>query len=68
MNNEAMTEREAFSVDEALDRIEAINRRLAEENIPLQEALELYKQGALLAEQCQKHLAGVEKELITLQE
>ena len=26
------------------------------------------EQGALLAEQCQKHLAGVEKELITLQE
>ena len=59
---------DTFNVDEALDRIEAINKRLAEDNIPLNEALDLYRQGAELADRCQKHLEGVEKELITLEE
>ncbi len=68
MHNEELNNTEPFNVDEALDRLEAINKRLSEENIPLNEALDLYRQGAVLAEQCQKHLAGVEKELITLQE
>ena len=56
-------QKEEFSVDEAMDRIEAINKRLAQEELPLQEALELYKQGAELAQQCQARLEGVEKEL-----
>ncbi|MBO4838615.1 MAG: exodeoxyribonuclease VII small subunit [Lachnospiraceae bacterium] len=67
MPNETINNREPFNVDEALDRLEAINKRLAEENIPLNEALELYRQGAVLAERCRKQLEGVEKELITLQ-
>lgn len=54
---------EEFNVDEAMDRIEAINRRLAQEELPLKEALELYKQGAELAQKCQSRLEGVEKEL-----
>ena len=54
---------EEFNVDEAMDRIEAINKRLAQEELPLKEALELYKQGAELAQKCQSRLEGVEKEL-----
>ena len=57
---------EEFNVDEAMDRIEAINERLAREDLPLKEALELYKQGAELARKCQEQLEGVEKELVIL--
>lgn len=57
---------EEFNVDEAMDRIEAINKRLAREDLPLKEALELYKQGAELARKCQEQLEGVEKELVIL--
>ena len=63
MNSEA---EKAFNVDEALDQIEAINKRLAREDLPLKEALELYKQGAELARKCQEQLEGVEKELVIL--
>ena len=54
---------ESFNVDEAMDQIEAINKRLAREELPLQEALDLYKKGTELASKCQQHLEGVEKEL-----
>lgn len=60
--------KEEFSVDEAMDQIEAINKRLAQEELPLQEALELYKKGAELAARCQQQLEGVEKELMILKE
>lgn len=61
-----MMEKKEFDVDQALNRMEAINKKLAEKEISLQESLELYKEGALLAGQCKEHLTGIEKELIIM--
>lgn len=58
-----MEEKKEFNVDEALKRLEEINKKLAESNTSLKDSLELYKEGTLLAAQCQEHLIGVEKEL-----
>lgn len=52
-----------FNVDEALDRLEEINRKLSEKGIGLNDSLELYKEGTILAAKCREHLEGVEKTL-----
>ncbi|MBR1797427.1 MAG: exodeoxyribonuclease VII small subunit [Clostridiales bacterium] len=57
------TEENKFNVDEAMKRIEEINGKLAEEGIALDEALKLYKEGAILVKQCKDNLEGVRKEL-----
>ena len=54
---------EKFNIDQALNRLEEINRKLADKEIDLEHSLALYKEGTLLAAQCKEHLAGVEKEL-----
>ena len=54
---------EAFDVDEALNRLEEINTRLAGDEMPLQESIALYKEGVALAEKSREHLEGVEQEL-----
>lgn len=58
-----MENNQEFNVDDALNRLEAINQRLAAKDITLKESLELYKEGTKLAAACQEHLVGVEKEL-----
>lgn len=52
-----------FNVDEAFARLDEINRRLAEKDVPLSESLTLYKEGVELAAKCKEHLEGVEQEL-----
>ena len=52
-----------FNVDEALERLEEINGLLAGGDLPLQEAIGLYKEGVLLATEAKAHLEGVEQEL-----
>ena len=59
---------EEFNVDEALDRLEEINKRLADKDIALNDSIELYKEGTILATKCQEHLTGVEKVLKTITE
>lgn len=61
--NEQETEIEAFDIDAALLRMEEINNRLSEKNIPLNESIKLYTEGSELAQKCQEHLQGVEKQL-----
>ena len=56
-------EEKAFNVDEALDRLEAINQKLEEKDISLQDSLTLYKEGTELAAKVKARLVGVEKEL-----
>ena len=63
-----MEENKEFNVDEALNRLDEINQRLAAKNITLKESLELYKEGTKLAAECQEHLMGVEKELQVIEE
>ena len=52
-----------FNVDEALDRLEEINTKLAGGEMTLQESIGLYKEGVLLAAKSREHLEGVEQEL-----
>lgn len=54
---------ENFNIDEALDRLEEINRCLSVKDIELKDSLELYREGAELAAKCQEHLKGVETTL-----
>ncbi len=54
---------EEFNIDEALERLDEINESLADEEITLKESMDLYKEGALLAQKCREHLVGVEQEL-----
>ncbi|MBR1741434.1 MAG: exodeoxyribonuclease VII small subunit [Lachnospiraceae bacterium] len=63
-----MEEKKEFNVDEGLKKLEEINRKLAAKETSLEEALELYKEGTLLAAKCKEHLEGVEKELQILNE
>ena len=52
-----------FNVDEAFERLNQINERLADKEIPLSESLSLYKEGVELAAKCKEQLAGVETQL-----
>lgn len=61
-----MADKKEFNVDEALDRLEEINKKLADKDIALNGSLELYKEGTVLASKCQEHLSGVEKTLKTI--
>lgn len=58
-----MEENKDFNVDAALQRLEEINNKLADQQITLNESLELYKEGTELAAKCKEHLVGVEKTL-----
>lgn len=58
-----MEDNNVFNVDEALNRLEEINAKLASKSIDLKDSIELYKEGVLLAAKCEEHLVGVEKEL-----
>ena len=59
---------EAFNVDEALDRLEEINNRLSDNDIALNESIELYKEGTILAAKCKEQLQKIENELVILNE
>ncbi len=52
-----------FDVDEALERLEEINSKLASGEQALTESIDLYKEGVTLANKCKEHLEGVEQEL-----
>ena len=52
-----------FDVDEALERLEEINKMLAAGDMPLAESVNLYKEGVELAEKAKICLEGVEQEL-----
>ncbi len=58
-----MQETVKFDVDEGLQRLDEINRKLAESGITLEESIKLYNEGVQLAAKCKEHLEGVEKEL-----
>lgn len=63
-----MEDNKEFNVDEALNRLEEINRKLSEQELSLNDAIDLYKEGTLLAAKCSEHLTGVEKELQIINE
>ncbi|MCR4763735.1 MAG: exodeoxyribonuclease VII small subunit [Lachnospiraceae bacterium] len=61
-------EEKEFNVDEALNRLEEINKSLSAKDIELKASMELYREGAELAVQCSRHLEGVEKTLQIINE
>ena len=58
-----MSEQKTFNIDDALNELEEINKKLSAKEISLDESIRLYNDGTVLATKCQEHLAGVEKEL-----
>ena len=58
-----MDENMEFNVDQAMNRLDEINKALAGNNVSLKDALALYKEGVALADKCNQHLIGVEKEI-----
>lgn len=61
-----MAEEKEFNVDEALERLEEINRELSKEGISLADSLKLYKEGVELSAKCKAALDDIEKEIIIL--
>ena len=59
-------ENNKLNIEEALNRLEEINKRLSAKDISLEESLKLYNEGTELAAKCQEQLKGVEQELEVL--
>lgn len=52
-----------FDIDKAIERLNEINRSLSNPDIKLYDAIDLYKEGTLLASKCEEELQGIEKQL-----
>ena len=61
-------EEKDFDVDEALERLEEINTKLAAGDLSLAESITLYKEGVELAGKTKERLEGVEQELTVINE
>jgi len=57
---------EEIKFDEALQQLEGIIQRLEAGNLPLEESIELYKQGMTLSTDCHKKLQKIEAEVVKL--
>ena len=57
---------ETISYEEAFQQLEAVLGRLEEGDLPLEESLMLYEQGAALIKQCETKLAEAELKITTL--
>lgn len=53
---------------ESMKQIESICRTLEEENLPLEEALKLYREGAEKLRSCREYLEQVEQEVLLVGE
>ncbi|WP_347487566.1 exodeoxyribonuclease VII small subunit [Desulfoscipio sp. XC116] len=58
----------AFTFEDALARLEVLVNRLEEGNLSLEESLELFAEGIKLTKQCSKHLEQAEKQISILME
>ena len=58
-----MEEKENFSVEEALDRLDNIVDQLESESVDLQESVELFEQGVKLADRIKNELEDAETRL-----
>jgi exodeoxyribonuclease VII small subunit len=52
-----------FDVEQGLSRLQEINTKLSEGDLPLGEAMKLYKEGVELANKCKENLEGVKTEI-----
>jgi exodeoxyribonuclease VII small subunit len=58
-----MTDKIALTFEEAIQKLEVIVERLEEGDVPLEEAIEIYKEGMNLSKLCQDKLKYVEEQL-----
>jgi exodeoxyribonuclease VII small subunit len=58
-----MTEERQVSFEEAMSQLEKIVDRLEEGDVPLEEAITIYKKGMDLSKLCQGKLKNVEEQL-----
>lgn len=57
-----------MTYDQATIRLEEIVRLLENENTPIEESLQLFKEGIELTQFCTKKLKDIENEIIVIQE
>jgi len=56
-------EEKEFNIDEALKKLEEINKRMQNKDIELKESLSLYKEAIELANKCKENLEAVKVEI-----
>jgi exodeoxyribonuclease VII small subunit len=61
-----MTGKKEVKFDEALTALEGIIRKLEAGNLPLEESIELYKDGMMLSTECHQKLQKIEAEVVKL--
>ena len=54
--------------EEAMERLETISARLSGENVPLDEAIALYEQGAMYYEACKRKLEDANQRIKVIEE
>lgn len=59
-----MTKQPSF--EQSMEQLEEVVRLLEQGNVPLEEAIELYKRGMTLSKSCHETLQRAEEQLITL--
>jgi exodeoxyribonuclease VII small subunit len=58
-----MNENSPLTFEEAIQKLEVIVERLEEGDVPLEEAIEIYKEGMNLSKLCQDKLTYIEEQL-----
>lgn len=61
-------EEKKYPFNEAMDRLDQITKELNQPNLPLEKAMELFKEGLDLSKRCQEQLDHFEKEMNKLLE
>ncbi|MCL1989673.1 MAG: exodeoxyribonuclease VII small subunit [Defluviitaleaceae bacterium] len=61
-----MAAKKEVKFDEALQQLEGIIRQLESGNLPLEEAIDLYKEGMTLSTECHQKLQKIEAEVVKL--
>lgn len=57
-----------LSFEQAMERLEAVVEQLEKGSVPLEEAIDLYQEGMLLAKHCETKLSQVEQKVRMLDE
>lgn len=58
-----MTDEDKITFEEAMEKLEVIVDKLEEGDIPLEEAISIYREGMELSRVCQEKLKNIEEQL-----
>lgn len=61
-------EKETFSLEEGLEKIERLLERLTDREVTLEESFRLYQEGMELLKQCNARIDHVEKQMLQIDE